>query len=37
MGVLAVVGIVLGTLFTLGALCIGAFFVAYIYAEGFKH
>ena len=37
MGVLAVVGVVLGTLFVLAALAGGAFFLAYIYAEGFKH
>lgn len=37
MGVLGVVGVVLGTVFVLSALAGAAFFVAYIFAEGFKH
>lgn len=37
MGVLAVVGIVVVTVFALVAVGAAAFFVAYIFAEGFKH
>ncbi|MET3409473.1 hypothetical protein ABIC30_000625 [Methylobacterium sp. 1030] len=37
MSVLGVVGVVLGTLFVLGSLAVGGLFLAYLYADGFRH